>query len=56
MRSCWHGDSQAARVVSIDYNTNTLTLDRSLSWNSGQGVSLKYNGSAPDVGAFESGN
>jgi parallel beta-helix repeat protein len=50
------GDSQAARVVSIDYNTNTLTLDRSLSWNSGQGVSLKYNGSAPDVGAFESGN
>jgi parallel beta-helix repeat protein len=47
------GQTQTATVVSIDYTANTLTLDRPLDWNADQGVSLKYNGSAPDVGAHE---
>ncbi len=48
------GNSATAIVVAVDYANNTLTLNRSLSWSSGQGVSLKYNGNAPDIGAFES--
>ena len=44
-----------ARVTAINYANNTLTLDRSLNWNNGQGVSLAYSGSAPDIGAYESG-
>ena len=49
------GTAQTAGVVGIDYATNTLTLDQSLAWTSGQGVSLDYCGAAPDVGAFEHG-
>ena len=44
---------QTARIVSIDYQNNRITVDRALSWSAGQGVSLPYHGSAPDIGAFE---
>ena len=44
---------QRARIVNIDYQTNTLTLDTSLSWTQGQGISLDYEGAAPDFGAHE---
>lgn len=44
---------QAAQIVSIDYQNNRITVDRALSWSAGQGVSLPYHGSAPDIGAFE---
>lgn len=44
---------QTARILSIDYQQNTLVLDKPLQWSAGQGVSLLYAGSAPDVGAFE---
>jgi hypothetical protein len=37
----------------MDYVNNTLTLDQPLSWTDGQGVSLAYNGKAPDIGAYE---
>jgi len=47
------GQTPTARITSINYNTNTLTLDRSLNWYAGQGVTLAYSGSAPDQGAFE---
>jgi len=42
-----------ARIIDINYATNTLTLDRSLTWNNEQGVSLPYSGSKPDIGAYE---
>ncbi|MDO8625573.1 MAG: right-handed parallel beta-helix repeat-containing protein, partial [Candidatus Diapherotrites archaeon] len=45
---------QTARLTNVNYATNTLTLDASLSWTAGQGVSLPYNGNAPDIGAVES--
>jgi parallel beta-helix repeat protein len=48
------GQTQTATIVSIDYSSNTLTLDAPLDWTDNQGVSLRYNGSAPDVGAHES--
>jgi hypothetical protein len=47
------GDTKTARVIDIDYVNNTLTLDQLLNWTDGQGVSLAYNGSAPDIGAYE---
>ena len=47
------GQSITARITNVNYDTNTLTVNRSLTWNSGQGVSLAYSGSAPDIGAFE---
>ena len=50
------GQSEPAVIVSVDYDANILTLDRSLSWHAGQKVSMKYNGAAPDIGAFEFDN
>lgn len=49
------GTSQRARIISIDYNTNTITVDRALSWTQGQGIALAYTGTAPDPGACEMG-
>ncbi len=50
------GQTMSARVLAIDYATNTLTLDTPLSWSAGQGLHLAFSGSAPDVGAFEHGS
>ncbi len=47
------GQTQTARITNVNYDTNTITIDRSLTWNSGQGISLPYSGSAPDIGAYE---
>ncbi len=50
------GNNAPVKVLKVDYENNTLTIDKSISWSSGDGVSLPYNGSAPDIGAFESGS
>lgn len=50
------GQTQVAKITSINYGTNTLTLDRTLTWTQGQGVSVPYVGSAPDIGALEYGS
>jgi hypothetical protein len=47
------GQAEYAVITAIDYDTHTLTLDRPLTWTSGQGVALRYEGKAPDMGAFE---
>ncbi len=47
------GQSQRARITSVDYNSNRLTLDTALTWYAGQGVSLPYSGSRPDIGVYE---
>lgn len=47
------GVSTTAVIVGINYATNTLTLDTPLEWGDNQGVSLKYHGTGPDVGAIE---
>ena len=47
------GGTITARIVAVDYTTNTLTLDHPLSWTAGQGVTLQFAGNAPDIGAFE---
>ena len=45
--------SESARIVSIDYSQNLITVDTNLVWEPGQGVSLEYSGLAPDIGAHE---
>ncbi len=47
------GGSQTARIIHIDYDTNSITVERPLSWKNGTGLSLVYSGSAPDLGAYE---
>jgi hypothetical protein len=47
------GQTQTARIKNINYTTNTITVDTPLYWNNGQGISLAYQGFAPDVGAYE---
>jgi hypothetical protein len=49
------GQGARATIVAIDYTNKVLTLSQSLTWTAGQGVALAYVGSAPDMGAFESG-
>jgi len=50
------GQNERAVITSINYDTNTLTLDVALTWSSGQKLSRSYSGTAPDVGAFEYDN
>jgi hypothetical protein len=49
------GTNESARILHIDYAARTLMLDHALSWQSGQGVALKFTGAAPDFGAVEFG-
>lgn len=44
---------QTYRITSINYSTNTIYVNESLSWSSGQGISLPYSGNFPDMGLFE---
>jgi len=47
------GQSDSARIVAIDYDNNTLTLNRDLVWEKNQGLTLEFNGIAPDIGMYE---
>jgi hypothetical protein len=47
------GSSGTAQITAI--TGNTLTLDKGLTWTNGQGIALPYNGSRPDIGAYEFG-
>lgn len=49
------GDTPAV-VRAADIENNTLTLDREVQWADGDAVSLPYSGSAPDIGAYETGD
>lgn len=46
-------DGQRARITSVNYETNSITVDRVLTWTINQGISLIYEGVAPDLGAYE---
>jgi parallel beta-helix repeat protein len=47
------GSNDLAKVVSVNYGTNTIKVDNSISWDNGDPVSYPYSGMAPDIGAFE---
>jgi hypothetical protein len=47
------GGMDTATVTAVDYAANTLTIDKTLVWAAGKGISLAYSGNAPDIGAYE---
>jgi hypothetical protein len=47
------GTSTPVTILSIDYSRNTITVNQTISWQSGNGISLPFSGKAPDIGAFE---
>jgi hypothetical protein len=47
------GTSQKARITNVNYSTNTITVNNNFTWTQGQGLSLAYEGTAPDVGAYK---
>ncbi|NIO22624.1 MAG: hypothetical protein GTN38_01170, partial [Candidatus Aenigmarchaeota archaeon] len=49
----FQGQTTTARITNVNYDTNTITVNTPLTWTSGQGVSLSYSGSAPDIGVYE---
>jgi hypothetical protein len=46
-------DGHQARITNVNYATNEITVDRVLTWAFNQGISLVYEGAAPDFGAYE---
>lgn len=50
------GTSEKARITNVDYGTNTITVNATLTWTQNQGIALAYVGAAPDVGAHEYGS
>jgi len=50
------GTSQRARIVSVNYTNNVITVDAALTWTQNQGIAMAYVGSAPDIGAHEFGS
>jgi predicted phage tail protein len=42
-----------ARILAVDIASNTITLDKALTFKAGDNVDLPYSGKAPDLGAFE---
>lgn len=50
----FHVSGTSAIVKSINTDQQELELDRQLSWQMNEGISLIYHGNGPDIGAFES--
>jgi hypothetical protein len=44
-----------ARVAKVDFEGNRLEVDRELTWQAGEAVTLDYAGKARDIGAYEFG-
>lgn len=44
---------QRARIADVNYATNAITVATGLAWTQNMGVSLAYERSAPDLGAYE---
>jgi hypothetical protein len=49
------GGGTPVQITAIDYARNIITLAAARTWATGDAVNLTYNGNAPDIGAFESG-
>ncbi len=52
----FEGQTQEFEVIAVDSINNMITLNQPATWNVNQGISLKYNESLPDIGAFEYDN
>jgi hypothetical protein len=48
-------NGQRVTIIRVDYEKNMLEISESLTWETGDSVTLDYAGSAPDIGAIEFG-
>jgi hypothetical protein len=46
-------NGERVRITDVNYQSNMVTIDSELSWTQNMGVSLAYEGTAPDLGAYE---
>ena len=46
-------NGQITKIQSIDYDTNTITVNPAINIIKNEGIALNYSGSAPDIGAYE---
>ena len=46
-------DGQRACITNVNYAANLVTVDTVITWALNQGISLAYEGAAPDLGAYE---
>ena len=49
----FEGKTERIKIVKINYEKNLITVDGTVAWKKGQGVSLPFKGTKPDIGAFE---
>lgn len=49
-------NSKRLAIVDIDYDLNTITVDKELSWQLDDKVFFDFEGNAPDMGSFEYGS
>ena len=47
------GQTQQFEIIATDYLNKTITLNETVTWTVGVGISLNYNDNTPDIGAFE---
>lgn len=47
------GSNAPVQITQVDEASNTITLASPISWSTNDAVTLPYEGSSPDVGAFE---
>jgi hypothetical protein len=47
------GDDENLMITEVVYATNTITVNRSITWSDNDPVGFPFTGSAPDIGAME---
>jgi len=47
------GPTEPVRIQAVNYVSNTITIAAPRTWLAGDGVHLAFEGTAPDIGAFE---
>jgi len=47
------GNGQIARIIDVDYAGAVVTVDRQVTWDTGEPINLYFEGTAPDIGAYE---
>lgn len=46
------GQTTRTKITDVNYGTNTITVESSISWTNGDGVALPYYGTKPNIGKY----
>jgi len=47
------GSNPPVEVTEVNYRTNIITVNKSISWTDGDSISMPYSGTGSDIGAYE---